>query len=66
MTSEPKTPVPLQGHPDAANGASEDAAGGGVMLCEAPAGYMLPEGPGAGFCPRCRHPVWLRPGPEDR
>ena len=52
MTSEPKTLVPLQGRPDAANGAFEDAAGGGVTLFEAPAGYMLPEGLALAFT-RC-------------
>ena len=44
MTFEAKTLVPLPGHPDAANGAFEDAVGGGVTLLEAPAGSCSPKG----------------------
>ena len=66
MTFEAKTLVPLPGHPDAANGAFEDAVGGGVTLLEAPAGFMLTEGLALALTQSDRHPVWLRLGPEDR
>ena len=49
MTSEPKTLVPLQGHPAAANGAFEDAVGRGVTLFEAPAGIHASRGAGVVF-----------------
>ena len=66
MTLEAKTLVPLQGEPDAAHGAFEEAAGGGVTLLEAPAGFMLTEGLARALTRSDRHPVWLRLGPEDR
>ena len=66
MTFEAKTLVPLLGHPDAASGAFEDAADGGITLLEAPAGYMLTEGLALALRRSDRHPVWLRLGPEDR
>jgi DNA-binding SARP family transcriptional activator/tetratricopeptide (TPR) repeat protein len=66
MTFEAKTLVPLQGHPDAAHGAFEDAADGGLTLLEAPPGYILTEGLATAFTHSDRHPVWLRLGPEDR
>jgi len=66
VTFEAKTLVPLPGHPDAANGAFEDAADGGVTLLEAPAGFMLTEGLALALTHSDRHPVWLRLGPEDR
>ena len=66
MTFEAKTLVPLQGHPDAPNGAFEDAADGGVTLLEAPPGFMLTEGLALALTRSDRYPVWLRLGPEDR
>jgi DNA-binding SARP family transcriptional activator/ATP/maltotriose-dependent transcriptional regulator MalT len=65
MTFEAKTLVPLPGHPEAANVAFEDAAGGGVTLLEAPAGFVLTEGLARALTHSDRHPVWLRLGPED-
>jgi len=66
MTFEAKTLRPLQGHPDAANSAFEDAADGGITLLEAPAGYVLTEGLVRALERLDRRPVWLRLGPEDR
>jgi DNA-binding SARP family transcriptional activator len=66
MTFEAKTLLPLQGDPDTANGAYQDAANGGVTLLEAPSGYMLTEGLALAFTRSDRHPLWLRLGSEDR
>ena len=62
MTFEAKTLVPLPGDPDAANGAFEDAADGGVTLLEAPAGYVLTEGLALAFTRSDRHPALAAPG----
>ena len=66
MTFEPKVLIPLQGNPDAANEAFDDAAKGGTTLLEAPAGYILTEGLSLAFTRSDRRPLWLRLGPEDR
>src|ERR1700733_14931026 len=66
MTFEAKTLVPLPGPPDAAHGAFQDAADGGLTLLEAPPGYMLTEGLATAFTRSDRPPVWLGVVPEDR
>jgi DNA-binding SARP family transcriptional activator len=66
MTFEPKTLVPSGSDPAALHSAFEDAAAGGVVVLDAPAGHVLTEGLASAFTRIGRNPLWLHLGPEDR